>query len=622
MIHELNGHLVNSETMGRYGKQYPPEILLGEAFGKLTNHRRSFKDIDSTTYFFRLLLGTSSRTICASDQLMNSTNPIFARYLQSLTTHLPIGTCYLDRELRYIYVNDLLSKFNGFPVDKHINRHVEEIVPGFSKEIERVVGQMILTGQPVENLELCGETAANPGINRYWNTSWYPVLDHRSQISGFLVIFHDITDQKLAEGEIREREERLIAANQILHAALTFETEGELGLTILDTIKEITNSQVAFIGEVHHGLLNINISNPGCDDSNSIIYEECGPKGSFPITGVYGKVITEQKSFFTNDLSGLPDSITFPDGHPPISSFLGVPLFHKGRVFGMIGIGNREGGYSRKEQDTIEAISPSVVDAIMRKRAKDELEALNHELEQRVEQRTREMLHAEKLAAIGKLSASIAHEFNSPLQAVMTIHKILGLSERLDAEERKLLNSAIDESKRMKALIRSLQDFYRPTSDRKVLMDICASLKSVLMLFKIDLNRKNIKTEITCAKRLPQIIAVPDQIKQVFLNLLSNAADACHNGGEVVLIRAWQAGSSVAVEIQDNGVGIPPENLDKIFQPFFTTKPVVKGTGLGLSVCHGIVQNHGGQIRVESEPGAGATFTVFLPINGEHHGQE
>lgn len=551
---------------------------------------------------------------------MNST--IFIRYLKSLANHLPIGTCYLDTELRYAYVNNILSKINGIPADKHINRHVGEIVPHFLTQIQKVADQIVLTGQPVENLELCGETPANPGVNGYWNTSWYPIFDGGSRISGFLVIVYDIKEQKLAEGEIREREQRLVAANQILHAALTFETEGELGLTCLDIIKRITNSQVAFIGEVHHGLLNINISNPGCDDSNSIIDEECGPKGSFPIKGIYGKVITEQKSFFTNDIANLPDSITFPDGHPPIFSFLGVPLFYKGRVFGMIGVGNREGGYSKKEQDTLEAISPSVVDAIMRKRAKDELEALNHELEQRVEQRTREMLHAEKLAAIGKLSASIAHEFNSPLQAVMTIHKILSLSERLDAKERKLLNSAIEESKRMKSLIRSLQDFYRPTSDRKVLMDVCASLQSILVLFKIDLNRKNIKAELTCSKRMPQIMAVPDQIKQVFLNLLSNAADACHNGGGFVSIRAFQAGSNVVVEIQDSGIGIPPENLDKIFQPFFTTKPVVKGTGLGLSVCHGIVQNHGGRIRVESEPGAGTTFTVFLPINGEHQGQE
>ncbi|HBG19491.1 MAG TPA: hypothetical protein DDY32_09530 [Desulfobulbaceae bacterium] len=553
---------------------------------------------------------------------MDSSNPIFAKYLETLATHLPIGTCCLDSELRYTYINDMLSKMNGVPADEHINRHVGEIIPQIIPEIQGVVSQIVLTGQPVENRELIGQTGAKSGIKCYWNTSWYPILDNESQVSGFLVIAIDITEKKLAQDEIRERGDRLIAANEILHAALTFESEGELGLTCLDVIKKITNSQVAFIGEVHHGLLNINISNPGCDDSNSIINEECGPKGCFPIKGVYGKVISEQKSFFANDIANLPDSITFPDGHPPISSFLGVPLFHEGRVFGMIGVGNREGGYSRKEQETIEAISPSVVDAIMRKRAKDELEALNHELEQRVEQRTREMLHAEKLAAIGKLSASIAHEFNSPLQAVMTIHKILGLSDRLDAEERKLLNSAIDESIRMKALIRSLQDFYRPTSNRKVPMDVCVSLKSVLMLFKIDLNRKNIKAELTCAKRMPQIMAVPDQIKQVFLNLLSNAADACQNGGGVVLIRAWQAESGVAIGIQDNGVGIPPENLDKIFQPFFTTKPVVKGTGLGLSVCHGIVQNHGGQIRVESEPGAGSTFTVFLPITGGQHGHE
>ena len=119
------------------------------------------------------------------------------------------------------------------------------------------------------------------------------------------------------------------------------------------------------------------------------------------------------------------------------------------------------------------------------------------------------------------------------------------------------------------------------------------------------------------AERLPQILAVPDQIKQVFLNLLTNAADACLQPGGVITISTRQEGERVAVAIKDTGVGIKPEHMELIFQPFYTTKPEVKGTGLGLSVCHGIVQSHHGEIRVESQPGKGSTFTVLLPIKGE-----
>lgn len=118
------------------------------------------------------------------------------------------------------------------------------------------------------------------------------------------------------------------------------------------------------------------------------------------------------------------------------------------------------------------------------------------------------------------------------------------------------------------------------------------------------------------AERLPHILAIPDQIKQVFLNLLTNAADACHQPGGVITISTWQDDERVAVAIKDTGLGIKPENMDLVFQPFYTTKPEIKGTGLGLSINHGIVKHHQGEIFIESRPGEGSTFTVMLPVYG------
>ncbi len=259
---------------------------------------------------------------------------------------------------------------------------------------------------------------------------------------------------------------------------------------------------------------------------------------------------------------------------------------------------------------------------ITKRQQAEHLQTLNQELELRVEQRTRELqetqkqyLHAEKLSAIGKLSASIAHEFNNPLQGILTILKGLRKRAKLEAEDTVLLDAAIGESDRIKELIRSLQEFNRPSSGRKVPMDVHKALDSMLLLHKSDFKGKRIAVECHYAEQLPPILAVPDQIKQVFLNLLTNAADACRLPGGVITVSTRQEGNRVAITISDTGIGIKPEEMELIFQPFYTTKPEIKGTGLGLSVSHGIVESHGGEIRVESRPGEGATFTVLLPIN-------
>ena len=251
------------------------------------------------------------------------------------------------------------------------------------------------------------------------------------------------------------------------------------------------------------------------------------------------------------------------------------------------------------------------------------LQDMNEKLELKVEQRTAELqdaqkqyLHAEKLSAIGKLSASIAHEFNNPLQGILSILKGLKKRAIIEDEDKELLDAAISESDRIKNLIRSLQEFNRPSLGKKLVMDVHRSLDSMLLLQSSDFKGRKISVVRNYAEGLPEILAVPDQIKQVFLNLLANAADACPRAGGEITVSTWQENEMVAVAIKDTGSGIKPEDRERIFQPFFSTKSAVKGTGLGLSVCHGIIQQHQGEIRVESQLGEGATFTILLPING------
>ena len=263
-----------------------------------------------------------------------------------------------------------------------------------------------------------------------------------------------------------------------------------------------------------------------------------------------------------------------------------------------------------------------------RKKIEEALQQAHNELEQRVEERTLELkttheqlLHAEKLSAIGKLTASIAHEFNNPLFGIRNVLSGINRRVSLRKDDAELVTMALQECDRIKHLILDLQDFNRPTSGVLAPMDVHKTIDSILLFLKKEFKTKNILTEIHYATNMPNIQAVSDQIKQVLLNLLNNAVGAISDEGGSITLTTEVVEKEVAIHIQDSGVGINPEDMDHIFEPFFTTKPEVKGTGLGLSVSYGIIKRHGGKIYVSSTPGIGSTFTVILPIEGNSEEQ-
>ena len=275
-------------------------------------------------------------------------------------------------------------------------------------------------------------------------------------------------------------------------------------------------------------------------------------------------------------------------------------------------------------------------------RAFADLQSLRQELEERVEARTaelreardlledrvaertaeleetyRQLVHAEKLSATGRLAASVAHEFNNPVFGIRNVLQGLLGSSALGPEERDLAEMAVGECDRLRRLVRDLQSFSRPSSERLEPVDLRRVVDAMVLLCAKEFRRKKISVEVHFADDVPPVRGVEDQLKQVVLNLLTNAGDAVGDAGGAVRIRAERRGPDVALRVEDTGRGIRPEHRERIFDPFFTTKPAVKGTGLGLSVSYGIVRRHGGEIGVESEPGAGAVFTVTLPIDGE-----
>jgi two-component system NtrC family sensor kinase len=243
-------------------------------------------------------------------------------------------------------------------------------------------------------------------------------------------------------------------------------------------------------------------------------------------------------------------------------------------------------------------------------------------LEVRVAERTRELeraqkllLRSEKLASIGHLAASIAHEINNPLMPIGNLLEeiVEELTENNVPFDRHSIDIIQDSLERIRRIVSRLLEFARDPGAQLALLDVCAVIRGVL-----DLNRKFFEHSriqvITDLPPLPYVMASKDQLEQVFMNLALNAQAAMSRGG-VLTVTARQEGDEIVITFSDTGCGIPAENLERIFDPFFSTKP--SGTGLGLFVSHGIIQGHNGKIEVESEVEVGTTFTIRLPVHLE-----
>lgn len=235
------------------------------------------------------------------------------------------------------------------------------------------------------------------------------------------------------------------------------------------------------------------------------------------------------------------------------------------------------------------------------------------EIERKLHRTQEQLLQSEKLAAMGRLTSQLAHELNNPLYGIMNTLELMKTEIPPDNKRRKLLEMSLSETVRLADMLRKMLSFSKPDQEARAPVDINTIIDEIMLLYQKQLREVDIRVNLEFAEGLRPVMASKNQLRQVFLNMISNAKDAMPEGGVLSMVTSGNGGY-VRVEISDTGVGIKPEYLDKIFDTFFTTKTEsVKGVGLGLSVCYGFIVDHGGDIKVESQPGEGTTFKVILP---------
>ncbi|MDH4163451.1 MAG: ATP-binding protein [Nitrospirota bacterium] len=348
-----------------------------------------------------------------------------------------------------------------------------------------------------------------------------------------------------------------------------------------------------------------------------IFSEPLRPYDGIPIEALLHKTVSSGNSFEIKEypIAGLQPEPVYLDMHVS-------PLLIAGNISGIIITSSNV----TKRVLLEEALKKYTVELEVKV---DKETATSRKLEQQV-------LHSEKLAALGRLAAGVAHEIGNPLTSISTFAQLLRemATDEFTQSSLDIINNHIQ---RITDIVRQMSTFARPDSSNSKLVEVNDILRSSLDLMRLDKRMKStIEISTNFASGLPKLLLDDGQISQVIINIILNALDAMPDGGKLIVAsgqsRDDQGRDAVAISITDTGTGIPTDSLAKIFDPFYTTKEVGKGTGLGLSVSYNIVKRFKGDIKVASTLGSGTTFTVILPIltetskelsngNNEHTGR-
>jgi PAS domain S-box-containing protein len=503
----------------------------------------------------------------------------------------------LDEEGRIIRYNPYMEEISGYPMGEV--RGEDWFITFLPKrERERTRDAFWSTTEGGQTRGDIFPIVTKDGRER--EIEWYDKIleDQDGNIIGVLATGQDVTERKQAE----------VQAEALAHAATALKS---LDLEeVLDRILEQTQRVIPYKAAMilmvegrrlylarHHGL-----------DGMPEVYDSLDT--GF-LTEAFSILKQMGTSLLVSDAAARPSWHNIP-GLDWVRSYAAVPL-----PIGELNIGylcvfsEHSNFFSQEITARLQVFAAHAVVAIQNARLYQDLErALQEEQAIRLQ-----LVMAEKQTALGRMMASVSHELNNPIQTIKNCLYLTQQDTESDSPIQEYLEMALSETQRVSDLVTQLRDIYRPSKAAESgMIDLMALIEDVHSLLVPHLQLQNVIWVQSSELKTAFITGIPDQLKQVFLNLGLNAIEAMEPAGGELKVRIFspQGSDQVCVAIEDSGAGIPEDHLDKLFEPFFTTKSA--GTGLGLSICYDIVREHGGLIKVENNPDSGAVFTVNLPV--------
>jgi two-component system cell cycle sensor histidine kinase/response regulator CckA len=488
-------------------------------------------------------------------------------FLENILESMEGGMLTVDKNARITSFNRAAEQITGFKRDEVLNKQCCDVLKSELCEETCPIKEVLESGKPVFSYEI--KITSKTGDKIPVNITTSPLRSSQNEMIGAIENFRDLTRHKGLWGKLRQERNR---AQQYLDIA---------GVIIVAMDKT--------------GIVTL-INKKGCDvlgyEEEEIVgknwFDLCVPERlRKELTDVFKRLVSRQNEI----VEYYENPILTKSGEERIIEWHNTILEdEKGQIIGTLSSGK---------------------DITLRKQTEEEL------------------IRSEKLASLGQLAASVAHEVNNPLAGILVYVKLLlkkYKDNELQAEwtETQLFKME-KELHRTTRIIKNLLDFARQSEPTMRPTDINKAVEAALLLVGHQINLENIKLEKKLDAQLPPVLADFDQIQQVLINIIQNATQAMPSGGTLTIASSVAEGikigestkKTVRIDIKDTGVGIPKENLNNLFTPFFTTKEKGKGVGLGLSVVHGIIGRHKGKIEVDSQPDVGTTFTIYLEVMDE-----